>query len=118
MSQKHQALVGTRIPHGAASSLFPVEDLPCDSYQGRDAKRVLESTPSDAVLGLRKTGLASAYFLHGHPLTVVDTVSLPDHAKADILDRTGVDVHEFEHLAIGTPDRDYENHTLHEYADH
>ncbi|WP_227132874.1 hypothetical protein [Halorubellus salinus] len=116
MSHKHQELVGSRIPHGAASSLFPVEDLPCDIYQHRDAKRILESTPSDAVLGLRKTGLASAYFLHNHALTVVDTVSLPDHAKADILDRTGVDVHDYELLAIGNTDRNYENRTLGEYA--
>ncbi|MFC6954379.1 hypothetical protein [Halorubellus litoreus] len=116
MSEKHQKLVGTRIPHGAASSVFPVEDLPCDVYQRRDAKRILESTPSDAVLGLRATSMASSYFLHGHALTVVDTVSLPDTAKADIRDRSGVDVHDFELLAIGKANRNYENRTLSEYA--
>jgi len=116
MSEEHQQLVGARIPHGAASSLFPVEDLPCEVYRGRDAKRILDSTPSDAVLGLRKTGLASAYFLHGHPLAVVDTVSLPDDAKADVLERSGVDVHGFELLTIGNTDRNYQNRTLREYA--
>ena len=116
MSSKHQSLVGSRIPHHAAASLFPVEDLPCDVHQRRDAKRILASTPSDAVLGLRKTGFASAKMLHSHPLTVVDTVSLPDHAKAEVRDSTGVDVHDYELLAVGNEDRTYENRTLAEYG--
>jgi hypothetical protein len=118
MIEGHREVVGARIPHGAASGRFPVEDLPWDVYQRRAAERILESTPSDAVLGLRKTDLASAYFPHGHPLTVVGSVSLPEDAKRVINDRTGVDVHDFELLATGNANRTSKNRTLREYADH
>lgn len=117
MRDKHSSVVGERVPPGSVGRVFPVEDLPCDVYQHRDAERVLESTPSDTVLGVAKTSLASAYLLHSHPLTVVDTVSLPDAVHDDVLERTGVDVHDYELLCIGDTSRTYENRTLAEYTD-
>lgn len=117
MSDRHSVAVGARIPHGAAERLFPVADLPCDVHRYRDAERLLEATPSEAVLGLRKTGLASAYFLHGHPLTVVDAVSLPDAVRSDVRDRTGLDLHDYELVCIGDPSETHQDRTLAAFVD-
>jgi hypothetical protein len=75
---------GSRVPHGSATSLFPVDELPCAVVQSRDAQLQLEQLSPESVLTVTSDSMASGYFLAQHPLTLVPVLELPDDQWEDI----------------------------------
>jgi hypothetical protein len=115
MTLVHQPKAGDHVDHGEATRLFPVDELSAVTHQHRDAQVVLESLDSADVLAVAPTGFASSYYLHRHPLTVVEIESLPEAIETAIARESGVEVADFEVIRIGTCQREITDRSLLEF---
>ena len=89
------------VPHGSATSLFPVDELPCSVVQNRDAQLQLEQLSAESVLTVTPDGMASGYFLAQHPLTLIPISGLPVDHRQDIDANIDDSLESFSHICLG-----------------
>jgi len=115
MSIGHFYSAGGYINHGAASPLFPVEELAATVHQYRDAERELEAATSSDVFVVSPDGFASSYALTQHPLTAIEVDTLPAEIETKIDDRIDASLSAPELLQIGRRESRYSNWSLNDF---
>jgi len=105
------------IDHGAASGLFPVEELETQAFQYRDAELVLTEADADEIAIVSPSGFASALFLHQHTLTAIPIADLPVEIQSSIDAALEIPVETFEFVQIGNRPYDGSDRSLTEFVD-
>lgn len=116
MSEHDDTTPRATVDHGAASRLFPIEDLDTTVYQYRDAELALAGA-EPAHIVVTPTGFASALFLARHTLTAVPIVDLSLVIQSDLDAALADPVETFELVQIGDRPSDSPNHSLTEFTD-
>jgi hypothetical protein len=104
------------IPHGDATGLFPVEDLTAPITQNRDAYLTLQELNDDEVLVVTPDGMASGYFLGGHPLTLIAVDDLSAARKHELSPALEGSLVPYSHIQIGRNIESGPNRSLAEFA--
>jgi hypothetical protein len=103
------------IPHGDAVGLFPVEELNVSTIRNRDAVLALETVEKGDVLVVSPNGMASGYYLGGHPLTLLPVEALPAERRRELSDALDGSVQDFEYVCVGRRVESGPNHSLSEF---
>jgi len=106
---------GPTVPHGSATSLFPVGESPCSVVQNRDAHLQLEQLSAESVLTVSPDSMASGYFLAQHPLTLIPTSELPADQRQEL--NAGIEdpIESFSHICLGRTIGSGQNRSLAEF---
>jgi hypothetical protein len=106
---------GGSISHRYVSELLTTRDLEATVHTHRDAEIALAEVPTESVLGVRPTGLASSYSLTQRPLTVIELDSLAPGVRERVAAESGVDLDAYSLLKVGRATRPAENRSLAEF---
>jgi len=104
------------ISHGDAAGLFPVEELDVSTIRNREAVLALETVEEGDVLVVAPDGMASGYYLGGHPLTLLPVEALPAERKHELSDALDGSVEDFEYVRVGRRVESGANHSLSEFG--
>ena len=104
------------VSHGDAAGLFPVEELDVSTIRNREAVLALETVEKGDVLVVAPDGMASGYYLGGHPLTLLPVEALPVERKRELSDALDGSVEDFEYVRVGRRVESGPNHSLSEFG--
>lgn len=116
MLKGHFTSAGASIDYGAATELFPVNELNAAVLQHRDAQLVLDGVEGEDVIVVAPTSLATSYALTQHALTAISVESLPLAVQASIDEEVEESFETFELIQIGKWNTDSPNHSLAEFT--
>lgn len=116
MPKGHFESAGASIDYGAASRLFPVDDLDATVLQHRDAQLALDNADGTDVIIVAPTSLATSYFLTQHVLTAIPVDSLPTTIRVQFGEEIKASLDSFELIQIGKWNTDSSNHSLAEFT--
>jgi hypothetical protein len=116
MLKGHFESARTSIDCGAATGLFPVDELDATVFQHRDAQLALEDVNGADVFVVAPTSLATSYFLTQHPLTVIPVESLPPAVRTQLGEGVEAPLDTLELVQIGKWTTDSPNHSLAEFT--
>jgi len=104
------------IPYGAATCLFPVEDLDASLVQNRDAYRLLADRDTQSVVVVTPESTASGYLLAQLPLTLIFIETLPATHRREIAAALDESVTAYTHIQLGRAIKSGRNHSLSEFG--
>jgi len=116
MLKGHFRSAGASLEYGAASVLFPVDDLDATVHQYRDAQRTLADTDGSDVIVIAPTSLATSYRLTQHTLTAIPVDSLPVTVREQVGDELDAPIETFELIQISKWTADNPNRSLTEFT--
>jgi len=116
MLEGHFYSPGASLDYGAATPLFPVEDLDATVYRGRDAELALGDADGSSVVVVTPTSMATSYHLTQHPLAAIGVESLPADARAAVGAGIDAPIGAFDLLQVGKWTRERSNRSLAEFG--
>ncbi|MFC7199020.1 hypothetical protein [Halospeciosus flavus] len=117
MLKGHFESAGATIEYGAASCLFPVDELDATVLQYRDAQLALDGVDGASVIVVAPTSLATSYSLTQHALTAIRVDSLASAIRTQLADELAAPLDTFDVIQIGKWNSDSPNHSLTEFRD-
>lgn len=107
----------TTVDYGAASELFPVEELETSVFQYRDADCALDRADADEIVVVAPTGFASAMCPGQHTLTAIPIADLPAEIRSDIDRAVDDPIETLKFVQIGDRPSDSPDRSLAEFMD-
>ncbi|MGM0389626.1 MAG: hypothetical protein ACQEP0_14165 [Natrinema limicola] len=117
MLNGHFESSGASIDYGAASCLFPVDELDASVLQYRDAQLALDDVNGSAVIVVTPSSLPTSFFLTQHPLTAIPVDSLSAVVQTQLAEEIDGTLDVFEYIQIGKWNNTNPNYSLAEFTD-
>jgi hypothetical protein len=115
MSAGHFYEAGGYVDYGDAKLLLPVGELRATVHTHRDAEVALKDTPSEAVLAVRPTSMASSYALGQRPLAAIEVDSLSKELCAQFNRLIDDDLEQYALIQVGRQPHASQNRSLSEF---